>query len=201
MRAPRTVSQVTNEPAWKSCCRAGYAGELPSGPSFAGFGPKFAELVPGGEAVQHPGVFGWLRFGQTSKPAFGPLHRQHSVEQRGQGRVDAARAVIQQRGEPVGEGASGAEPSGEQGSFNAAAVAGEVAGDPRTVAADRHPCGVAARQQPFGPAAGAGSMCAVALSKQVRQIGPSDQLAAFAACRLQQAQLRICQRSTFSRVS
>jgi hypothetical protein len=41
----------------------------------------------------------------------------------------------------------------------------------------------------------------VALSKQVRQIGPSDQFAAFAACRPQRAQVRICQRSYFSRVS
>ena len=56
--------------------------------------------------MQHPGVFGWLRFGQPGKPAFGPLHPQHSVEQRGQGRVDAAGAVVQQHGEPVGEGRS-----------------------------------------------------------------------------------------------
>ncbi|MFD4342684.1 hypothetical protein ACFWPP_36505 [Streptomyces anulatus] len=48
--------------------------------------------------------------GQPGQPAAGLVHRHQQVEQRCQFRADAAGAVVQQSGEPVGERATFAEP-------------------------------------------------------------------------------------------
>ncbi|MBG0741133.1 hypothetical protein IV500_17315 [Paeniglutamicibacter antarcticus] len=81
--------------------------------------------------------------------------------------MDLSGAVIKQFGETVGEGASFTQSSAEQSSFKAAAVAEEIAGNSRTVTADRRASAASSWQQTLHIAAGAGAVAAGGLVQAV----------------------------------
>ncbi|WP_351228659.1 hypothetical protein [Streptomyces sp. NPDC002133] len=74
---------------------------------------------------------------EPDQPALRTVQFQEEDHERRQTRVDLTGAVVEEAGEAVGQGAAFAEPLAEQHPLEAAAVAEEVATDPRTVAADR----------------------------------------------------------------
>ncbi len=79
--------------------------------------------------------------------------------ERGQGRVDVSGAVVQQRGDPVGDGAADAELVVVEPSFALAATAAERAvDDPCAGRTDRAPVRAAAGQDPLVAAARADAM-------------------------------------------
>jgi hypothetical protein len=90
---------------------------------------------------------------EPDQSALGAVEFQEEVHEGCQPGVDLAGAVVEEVGEPVGQGAAFAEPAAEQHPLEAAAVAGEIAADPRAVAADRDAVRIAAGQQSVGAAA------------------------------------------------
>ncbi|MCX4826396.1 hypothetical protein OG883_42915 [Streptomyces sp. NBC_01142] len=82
--------------------------------------------------------------GQPGQAAAGLVHRHQQVEQRGQFGTDAAGAVVQEGGEPVGERAAFAEPPAQEFPFEAAACTVEGLGEIGAGRADRGAVGGAA---------------------------------------------------------
>ncbi|MGH3817106.1 MAG: hypothetical protein ACRDRE_04965 [Pseudonocardiaceae bacterium] len=95
---------------------------------------------------------GDLRVGEPRQRAGGMVGGQHSLHQRHQFCPDSSGAVVEKRGELVGQGAARAEPALEQVALDAAPGAGEVSGDARAIPADRRSVCPTPREQALGVA-------------------------------------------------
>src|SRR5664280_807618 len=83
------------------------------------------------------------------------VHGEQTVGQRDQLGADPPGAIVEELGEPISQGAAGAQSAGAQRVLETAACAGEGLGEPGTSGADRGAvAGALARQRPVGAATG-----------------------------------------------